>query len=425
MKKILAYALVAMLMLAMTATAWAAAPLADVPAKHWAYAAVAQLAKAGLVDGYGDGTFRGDRTMTRYEMAIVVAKAIDRFDKADAANQALINKLSSEFAAELNRLGMRLAMVESRITPLKIGADFRLRYENVDNPWAYNPILGTPYSSSTNATEKGETRMRVYLKLEGAVAPGVTFYSKFNSESLMGKSATTAEMVSPVMETGCLWFSNIKGFDSVSVGRLNVTFGKGLIVGTPYFDGLRAVFGSRDVKFSLASGKRFGTSYDAGNMWVKASDQLQFNVTMFKAHNDMYYNTVGGSMFYKINPDLEFAAEYGKNNTHKLPAGQQAWLTQLKYKGADQKKEGSYGIWIQYKKYSPFYDVAVLTDAQNTTPWNYGSAGGASNNLKGFEYGYDLTLTPNVVWSVKYNPVKDYYGVKDRKFLVTEINAYF
>ena len=50
-------------------TAMAANPFSDVPAGHWAYAAVAKLAAAGVVDGYPDGTYKGDRTMTRYEMA--------------------------------------------------------------------------------------------------------------------------------------------------------------------------------------------------------------------------------------------------------------------------------------------------------------------------------------------------------------------
>ena len=47
----------------------AANPFADVPAGHWAYESIAKLAAAGVVEGYGDDTFRGDCLMTRYEMA--------------------------------------------------------------------------------------------------------------------------------------------------------------------------------------------------------------------------------------------------------------------------------------------------------------------------------------------------------------------
>ncbi len=59
------------------AAAYAASPsLDDVPKDHWAYEAVDKLIKAGLADGYSDGTFRGRQTVTRYEFAIVITKAL-------------------------------------------------------------------------------------------------------------------------------------------------------------------------------------------------------------------------------------------------------------------------------------------------------------------------------------------------------------
>lgn len=92
----------------------AANPFDDVPAKHWAYDAVSKLAKDGVIDGYGDHTFRGDKILTRYEMALVVGKAISHANKADAENTALINKLSAEFKDELENLGVRLKAVEAK-----------------------------------------------------------------------------------------------------------------------------------------------------------------------------------------------------------------------------------------------------------------------------------------------------------------------
>ena len=64
------------LALGISGTALAANPFSDLPAGHWAYGAVAKLAAAGVVDGFPDGTFKGDKTMTRYEMAQIVAKAL-------------------------------------------------------------------------------------------------------------------------------------------------------------------------------------------------------------------------------------------------------------------------------------------------------------------------------------------------------------
>ena len=68
----------------------------DVPANHWAYDAVAQLAGNGIVSGYPDGEFHGDRTMTRYEMAELIYKAMKKGAKVD---QKLVNEFKPEIAA--------------------------------------------------------------------------------------------------------------------------------------------------------------------------------------------------------------------------------------------------------------------------------------------------------------------------------------
>ena len=66
----------------------------DVPENHWAYEAVAAMAKSGLVKGYPDGEFKGDRTMTRYEFAQIVYNAIQAGAEVDA-------RLVEEFKPEL------------------------------------------------------------------------------------------------------------------------------------------------------------------------------------------------------------------------------------------------------------------------------------------------------------------------------------
>ena len=73
MKKTLLLAMT--IAMGITASAYAANPFSDVPAGHWAYDAVNKLAAEGVVEGYPYGTYGGDRLMTRYEMAQIVAKA--------------------------------------------------------------------------------------------------------------------------------------------------------------------------------------------------------------------------------------------------------------------------------------------------------------------------------------------------------------
>ena len=58
-------------------------PFTDVPPQHWAYENVLKLAYAGVVEGYGDGTFRGDNPRTRYEAAQLLAKLHSFLKKAN------------------------------------------------------------------------------------------------------------------------------------------------------------------------------------------------------------------------------------------------------------------------------------------------------------------------------------------------------
>ena len=94
MKKILAIAAVA----ALTAgvSAYAANPFSDVSPDDWAYQAVSDLSDQGVVEGYPDGTFKGERNMTRYELAQVIARLMAREDQLNAEQKATLDKLAGE-----------------------------------------------------------------------------------------------------------------------------------------------------------------------------------------------------------------------------------------------------------------------------------------------------------------------------------------
>jgi hypothetical protein len=94
MKKSLVLAMA--IAMGISASAFAANPFSDVPAGHWAYASIAKLAAAGVVDGYGDGTYRGDRLMTRYEMAQIVAR---QWQRAQTLTVWLANSLMNWIAS--------------------------------------------------------------------------------------------------------------------------------------------------------------------------------------------------------------------------------------------------------------------------------------------------------------------------------------
>ena len=107
--------------------AFAANPFVDVPSDSWAYKSVVELADAGIIQGVDGQYFQGNRNITRYEAAEMVAKAMAHMDKASVEQRALINKLADEFADELNNLGVRVSALENRVGNVKLTGDARIR----------------------------------------------------------------------------------------------------------------------------------------------------------------------------------------------------------------------------------------------------------------------------------------------------------
>ncbi|MDY6084901.1 MAG: S-layer homology domain-containing protein [Dialister sp.] len=128
MKKILALAAVA----ALTAgvSAYAANPFSDVSTDDWAYQAVSDLSDQGVVEGYPDGTFRGQRNMTRFELAQIIARLMAREDQLNAEQRATLDKLAGEYADELANLGVRVSNLEKKVGNLSWSGDARMQYQH-------------------------------------------------------------------------------------------------------------------------------------------------------------------------------------------------------------------------------------------------------------------------------------------------------
>jgi len=136
--KAIAVVCAAAFMFATVAPAFAQ-PFADVPTNHWAYDAIAELAAKGLIEGYPDGTFKGDRAMTRYEMAMVVARLLARIEsiqipapmapppppppQVTKADLDAISRLVNEFRAELAAFGVRTTAIEEELNAIKARLD--------------------------------------------------------------------------------------------------------------------------------------------------------------------------------------------------------------------------------------------------------------------------------------------------------------
>ena len=74
----------------------------DVPENHWAYAYVKKLADRGLLEGYPDGEFKGDRTITRYEFAAIFSRALEN----GASVNGDMERMSEEFEPEIRELSL-------------------------------------------------------------------------------------------------------------------------------------------------------------------------------------------------------------------------------------------------------------------------------------------------------------------------------
>lgn len=115
-------------------TAAANSPFADVPREHWAYEAVSKAVESGLLQGYSN-KFYGSRPMTRYQMAVVVARMLDRlhvlkangrmFTAQDIAN---LEALTIEFADELSLLNVKVSTLEESVAVLRKDVDL-VKYE--------------------------------------------------------------------------------------------------------------------------------------------------------------------------------------------------------------------------------------------------------------------------------------------------------
>ncbi|MDR7470266.1 MAG: S-layer homology domain-containing protein, partial [Armatimonadota bacterium] len=183
----LALAIAAVLSLALVAPAFAQ-PFADVPADHWAFDAIAELAAKGILEGFPDGTFKGDRAMTRYEMAMALARILARIEaikippppppvkipppEVRRADIDRLTRLINEFRAELSALGVRITAVEEELAALKarldntkVTGDVRFRYNVFPT--------GTPSVGGTATNRAPDARLRARLTFTGQVTPDV------------------------------------------------------------------------------------------------------------------------------------------------------------------------------------------------------------------------------------------------------------
>ena len=339
-------------------TAFAANPFSDVTPDSWAYQAVSQLANAGVINGYPDGTFKGQNNITRYEMAQMVAKAMANQDRANAEQQAMINRLADEFSNELNNLGVRVARLEDRVGNVKVTGDARLRYRDAQD-----------------AKSKFDARARVQFNAKvNDRTDAVVRLTSGNFE--LGDSKTEGNSNATIDRA----YVNHKFGERVSLkaGRFGQVVGGGLAFdGT--FDGAQFNAGNDKVNAQVAYG--YMVSGDATGLTKEE------NVTdlIVNVNGKVGKHAMVGGFYDRINQDDDVRNVYGFNadaNFDKIWVGgewlkassleeSQAWTAGVGYGNYDIKKQGTWGVKGQYfnaKENAPIVDTTYnhlyTTDAK-------------------------------------------------------------
>lgn len=427
MKKALILAWIAIFVMSLGVTAFAASPsFNDVPKDHWAYNAVNNLVKAGLIEGYNDGTYRGDKTITRYEFAVAITKALQNYDEANDANKATIDKLTQEFATELNTLGTRVTKVENKIGTFKFNGDFRIRYE-----WAPDGtrLASWPGGVGTR-TAKVMTKERYQLKISNDIdknlstftallfTPGTTGYQTYTNTDGGAPGNPSASTTVDAM------FLNYNAPDGTNykLGRNYLRVGQGLLWDSAHMSGFQVTFGNK-VRTTVDTHSFISKTWYAASMKYAASDNLQLTAGHIQDKNKDWYNSTSVGFIYKATPDLALSSEYGINDNAKIninnnrPGNIKAGNVTVKYGNAVPSKIGTSDFFVTYKKAQKGFDTQYGSIWTMITPY----PGGLADDLKGFEYGFEYTPFKNATFTILYDPLKSYDGTQDKKFLRTEL----
>ena len=400
MKKILALAAVA----ALTAgvSAYAANPFSDVTADDWAYQAVSDLSAQGVVEGYPDGTFKGERNMTRYELAQIVARLMAKEDQLNAEQQATLDKLAGEYADELANLGVRVSNLEKKVGNISWAGDAKMMYTN-----------------NAEKTAKDTYKGRIRLNVKGQVNDS-TFVKGRIVTNMWFKDADADKDGNTTMDR---LFVNHNFGDKTSVvlGRQDLTVFGGLEYDDA-FDGAKlayndgkfdayAAFGQLNtVDFDATDAAFGGLGYDFG---VAKLNAAYFNFTGDKAKTVSGFDSIWGANLVVPVQDFSVFGEYWDSNADKNDSAYQAGLG---YSTLDASKPGTFALNVAYNKVGAnAYLGGVTYDAAD-----FVGAIAADKDLKFWNVFGDVTLQKNVTLHGEYAwDIKNANGYDDNAWTVS------
>jgi len=417
--------------LGVTASAYAANPFSDVPAGHWAYDSISKLAAAGIIEGYGDDTFRGDRLMTRYEMAQIVAKAL--------AKGANVDKLAAEFADELDALGVRVAALEKKSDNVKVTGQFRYHYASirgvekdhqnelrsriwftgtVNDNWTYTGMLQNNHTigdgSGANVNGRQETTHFQRAYVDGRIG-GVKVRAGRHDFQLVDANLYDTRMdgvkisYGDKFKVGAYYGKPTNGADDLDFRgryRENVKYNK--------FWGANLGYEAGKWAFNVAYDKfQDGKTQDAnGNYTVDAAGFKDNGVFSVQAKYSVGKVALD-AIYMKSNVDAKYnngAGVVKDANTHGV-------IVTAAYGGAEAAKVGSWGLVGKYYNQGAGTFIAHTSDGDPSRFVNEGFCG--------YSIGANYTVAKNMVAGVAYYDFKGRESKDKRRTLWTEMTVSF
>ena len=396
-KKVISALTTALIVGAASTTFAAANPFSDVPAGHWAYDAVTQLAADGIVEGYGDGTYLGNKTITRYEMAQMVAKAMAKGGNVSGADKAALDRLAAEFHDELDNLGVRVSELEKYADKVKWSGKIEYTYtsERTDPDktgnkskedsngfvFRFEPEAEVNKHWSLHARIDAEANMKddtgSSFDLVRGWAEGD--YDKFNIK--IGKQELYTN------ETGLIWDTEFSGASLTVGSKLTATLLAGRVADDAVTSGgvLRQKWDSDEdnwvddadpsslqginIQYDTEKGLYGGAAYyhvkdndlGEGGRYFGADDGSNGNYLYSKSGKEDTANIWSVNAGYKFTEKFGLWGSYA-NNT-KADYEDYSWQTEVDYGNyGDNPEKGDWGVWAGYRRYGTNVSFAATTD---------------------------------------------------------------
>ena len=434
MKKTLVSALTTALVVGAASTTFAAAnPFSDVPADHWAYDAVSQLAADGVIEGYGDTTFRGNQNITRYEMAQMIAKAMAKSD-VSAADKALIDKLAAEFSDELNNLGVRVSNLERNADMVKWNGKAEYTYYSHRDKDANKKTNDDQLLFRLEPSAEVNSHWHVNARLDAS-----TDLAKDNKDDNANPSLRHGS--DSIQDTDVtlkrVWAQGNYGNFQVKLGKF-AQIDNDSIFDTS-FSGAEVQFGNK-VTFTAGAGRqnmdndsdfaqKFGHNEDTANYqyaglgyadgkFVGGVDYHHLNADSFqyakedstKQANEDNANIWRAKAAYRFDKTNALNGFYANNTS--ADELDKAWSAQYSYKGAEAQNKGTWGAWAAYRYLGDNTDLFSTFDV-------------ILAGQKGWEVGTNYAPFKNVVATLRYGHGKNIATDHDIENLFGRVEVFF